>query len=315
MTAKAETTDRPSDKPFYYGGQAVIEGVMMRGRSHMAVAVRNPAGEIVVHEEPLRGRIHTSQWAKWPFVRGLGVLWDALALGMRTLTFSADIALGEEEDVQFSGPMAWGTIILSMAVGVGVFFFIPSLIAQWLEQFVQSTVVSSLIEGIIRLLLFVAYVSAISFMPDVRRVFSYHGAEHKTINAYEAGSTLTPEAVAEYSTAHTRCGTSFTLLVAVISILLFAPFHFDYWAYRLLARLLLIPVVSGIAYELVRFSASRQNKPLVRWIIAPGLLLQRLTTREPEIGMLEPAILALKRVLALDGQPIDDTPTTVGEPE
>jgi len=293
---------------FHYGGQAVIEGVMMRGRSHMAVAVRHPDGHLVLHDEPLRGRMYTSRWAKLPFIRGFGVLWDALVLGMRTLTFSADVALGEEE-VEFTGPLAWGTIALSMVISVGVFFFIPSLVAQWLERFVSSHLLSSLLEGVFRLGLFIAYVWVIGFMPDVRRVFGHHGAEHKTINAYEAGSPLTPEAIAPFPTAHTRCGTSFTLLVAVVSILLFAPFHFNHWIYRLLARLLLIPVVTGIAYELVRMSANHQDNLLVRWLIAPGLLLQRLTTKEPEDGMVETAIVALKKVLVADGVLEEDAET------
>jgi len=290
-----------SQDSFHYGGQAVIEGVMMRGRTHFAVAVRNPAGQIVLHTEPLKARIYTSRWGRLPFVRGLGMLWDALGLGMRTLTYSADVALSEEEDVKFSGPVAWGTVALSLAVGVGVFFFLPSLVAQGLERFVASPLLSSLLEGLFRLALFVGYVWAIGFMPDVRRVFAYHGAEHKTINAYEHGLPLTPEAIATMPTAHTRCGTSFTLLVAMVSILLFAPFHFDHWAYRLLARLLLIPVVAGIAYELVRLSANHQDNPLVRWLVAPGLLLQRLTTREPDVAMLEPAVAALNSVLSKDG--------------
>jgi len=286
---------------FHYGGQAVIEGVMMRGRTHMAVAVRQPNGNILLHDEPLKGRIYTSRWAKLPFLRGLVVLWDALVLGMRTLTFSADVALSEEEDVEFSGPLAWGTIALSLAFSIGVFFFVPSLVAQWLERFVGSHLASSLLEGAFRLALFTGYVSAIGLMPDVRRVFAHHGAEHKTINAYEAGRPLTSQEVAPFPTAHTRCGTSFMLLVVMVSILLFAPFHFDHWLHRLLARLLLIPVVTGISYELVRLSASHQDNPLVRWLIAPGLFVQRLTTREPDESMVECAIAALEKVLVEDG--------------
>jgi uncharacterized protein YqhQ len=303
---QAESKDR-----FHYGGQAVIEGVMMRGRGHMAVAVRQPSGSIVLHDEPLKGRIYTSRWAKLPFLRGLVVLWDALVLGMRTLTFSADVALSEDEDVEFSGPLAWGTIALSLAISVGVFFFVPSLVAQWLERFVASHLVSSLLEGAFRLALFVGYVGAIGLMPDIRRVFAHHGAEHKTINAYEAGRPLTPQEVAAFSTAHTRCGTSFMLLVVMVSILLFAPFHFDHWLHRLLVRLLLIPVVTGISYELVRLSAAHQNNPLVRWLVAPGLLVQRLTTREPDESMLECAIAALSKVLVADG--VIDEDEAVGQ--
>lgn len=293
--------ERAEDR-FHYGGQAVIEGVMMRGRTHLAVAVRHPQGHIVLHDEPLRGRIYTSRWFRLPFLRGLGVLWDALALGLRTLTFSANVALAEEEDIEFSGPLAWGTIVLSLAIGIGIFFFIPSLVAQWLERFVTSHLLSSLLEGALRLALFIGYVWAIGFMPDVRRVFAHHGAEHKTVNAYEAGQPLTPQEVSAFPTAHTRCGTSFLLLVVMVAILLFAPFQFDHWWQRLLARLLLIPVVAGIAYELVRFSANHQDNPLVRWLTAPGLLVQRLTTREPDERMLECAIAALEKVLAADGK-------------
>ena len=273
----------------------------MRGRTHMAVAVRNPVGKIIVHEEPLKARIYTSGWGKLPFVRGLAMLWDALVLGMRTLMFSADVALSEEEDVEFTGPLAWTTMALALAIAVGIFFFIPSLVAQWLERFFASSLLSSLLEGVFRLALFIGYVWAIGFMPDVRRVFAYHGAEHKTVNAYEAGRPLTPQDVARFPTAHTRCGTSFLLLVVMIAVLLFAPFHFNHWLHRLLARLLLIPVIAGIAYEMVRFSANHQNNPLVRWLMAPGLAVQRLTTREPDEKMLECAITALKRVLAADG--------------
>jgi uncharacterized protein YqhQ len=292
--------EEPGDH-FHYGGQAVIEGVMMRGRTHMAVAVRQPDGTLVVHDEPLKGRIYTSRWLKLPFVRGLGVLWDALVLGMRTLSFSADVALSEEEDVQFSGPLAWGTMALSLAISIGVFFFVPSLVAQWLERFVASHLLSSVLEGAFRLSLFVGYVWVIGLMPDIRRVFAHHGAEHKTINAYEAGSALTPREIARFPTAHTRCGTSFTLLVALVSILLFAPLHFDHWLHRLLTRLLLIPVVTGISYELVRLSANHQDNLLVRWLVAPGLLVQRLTTREPDEAMVESAIVALRKVLVADG--------------
>ena len=292
---------RKPEGNFHYGGQAVIEGVMMRGRTHMAVAVRNPAGEIVLHEEPLTASIYTSRWGKLPFVRGLTMLWDALVLGMRTLTFSANVALSEEEDVEFSGPLAWTTMALALAIGVGIFFFIPSLVAQWLERFFASHLLSSLLEGAFRLAMFIGYIWAIGFMPDIRRVFAYHGAEHKTVNAYEAGRPLTPQEVAPFPAAHTRCGTSFLLLVVMISIFLFAPFHFDHWLHRLVVRLLLIPVVTGIAYELVRLSANHQDNLLVRWMIAPGLALQRLTTREPDENMLECAITALQKVLVADG--------------
>lgn len=288
---------------FYYGGQAVMEGVMMRGRKQMAVAVRAPNGEIVVHEEPLTAAIYTKKWGQWPFVRGLRMLWDSLGLGMRALLWSADVAIQEEgqPEVKFTGPVAWTTVAVSLAFSVALFFLLPTAAAKWISPLADNGLVISLVEGVIRLGLFLAYLWAIGFMPDIRRVFAYHGAEHKTINAYEAGAPLTPQSVAQFTTAHTRCGTSFLLSVMIISILVFAPFHFDNLVLRLLSRLLLIPVVAGIAYEFLRFTAAHVDHPVVRALITPGLLLQRLTTREPEPAMLECAIAALKPVLASDG--------------
>ncbi len=288
---------------FYYGGQAVIEGVMMRGRKQMAIAVRAPNGEIVVHEEPLTAAIYTRKWGQWPFVRGLGMLWDALGLGMRALMWSADVSLQEEgqEPIKFSGPVAWTTIAFSLALSIGLFFLLPTAAAKWLAPLGANGLVVSIVEGAIRLALFLLYLWAISFMPDIRRVFAYHGAEHKTINAYEAGVPLTPANAARFTTAHTRCGTSFLLSVMIIAILVFAPFHFDNLFLRLASRLVLIPVVAGIAYEFQRFSAGHVDNPVVRILIQPGLQLQRLTTREPDARMLECAIAALKPVLAADG--------------
>jgi len=288
---------------FYYGGQAVIEGVMMRGRKRMAIAVRAPDGQIVVHDEPLTAAIYTKKWGQWPFIRGLGMLWDALGLGMRALLWSADVAVKEEgaEEVKFSGPVAWTTVATSLLIAIAVFFLLPTAAAKWLTPHGVSPLTASAVEGLIRLALFLGYLWAIGFMPDIRRVFAYHGAEHKTINAYEAGVPLTPQNVAPFTTAHTRCGTSFLLTVMVISIIVFAPFHFDSLFLRLGSRLVLIPVVAAIAYEYMRFTAAHVDNPIVRALITPGLLLQRLTTREPDAQMLECAIAALKPVLAADG--------------
>ncbi len=290
---------------FYYGGQAVIEGVMMRGQREVAVAVRAPDGKIVVHREPLTGALYTRPWAKWPFVRGLVVLWDALVLGTRALMWSADVAVkeDEEEDVSFSGPVAWGSIVISLALATVIFFLLPSAAAKYLEGPIGlGHFASAMVEGAIRLVLFVGYLIAIGLMPDIRRVFAYHGAEHKTINAYEAGEPLVPEAVSRYSTAHTRCGTTFLLDVLVLSIFLFAPLHFDSILLRLLSRLVLVPVVASLAYEVIRFSTERQKNPLMWWVvIKPGLTLQSLTTREPDLEMLEVGIAALKPVLEADG--------------
>lgn len=275
----------------------------MRGRQRMAVAVRAPGGEIAIHEEPLTAAIYTKKWGQWPFVRGLRMLWDALGLGIRALLWSADVSLQEEgqAEVKFAGPVAWTTIAASLAVSIGLFFMLPTAVAGWLAPLGAGGLLVSIIEGVIRLALFLLYLWGIGFMPDIRRVFAYHGAEHKTINAYEAGAPLTPESVGRFTTAHTRCGTSFLLSVMVIAILVFAPFHFDNLLLRFASRLLLIPVVAGIAYEFMRFTAAHVEHPLVRAVITPGLMLQRLTTREPEPAMLECAIAALKPVLAADG--------------
>jgi uncharacterized protein YqhQ len=298
-------------KRHYYGGQAVLEGVMMRGRKSMAVAVRNPRGEIVLHEEPLTAKIYTSAWGQWPFVRGLGMLWDALGLGMRALMWSAEVtsqAEGEEK-VEFTGPVAWTTMAGSLAFAVVVFFLLPTLASRWLAASVSDNpLVDALFEGVLRTLIFVAYLWAIGRIPEIRRVFGYHGAEHKTINAYEAGAALTVPNVRTYSVQHVRCGTSFLLYVLVISIFLFAPLTFSGiepgWLallLRFVTRLLLVPIVAAVAYELIRFSAAHTDRPLMRWVIAPGLALQRLTTREPDDDMIACAIAALEPVLAADG--------------
>lgn len=299
----------------YYGGQAVIEGVMMRGRKTMAVAVRNPQQEIVVHEEPLTAKIYTSKWGQWPFVRGLAMLWDALGLGMRALMWSAEVSAQEEgqEKVEFSGPVAWTTIAGSLTFAIALFFLLPTLASRWMAAFVNdNAVVDAIFEGVIRLLLFLAYLWAIGRIPEIRRVFGYHGAEHKTINAYEAGAPLTVDSVRSFSVQHTRCGTSFLLYVLVISIILFAPLTFadvePGWLallLRFVTRLLLVPIVAGIAYEIIRFSAAHVENPLMRLLIAPGLALQKLTTRDPDDGMIECAIVALKPVLAADGIVVD----------
>lgn len=287
---------------FYYGGQAVVEGVMMRGRRMMAVAVRNPNGEIVVHQEPLKAKIYTSSWGQWPFVRGISMLWDTLGLGMRALLWSANVAMStEEEKVEFTGPLAWTTIAASLLLSIAIFFLLPSAVAQLAERWFPGQLASAFIEGVVRLSLFIAYLWLIGFMPDIRRVFMYHGAEHKTINAYEGGARMVASEVRRFSVQHPRCGTAFLFIVVALSIVLFAPFHFDQWYLRLGSRLLLIPILAGIAYEFIRFSASHLDNRLVWLVIQPGLWLQSLTTREPEDTMLECAIAALVPVLAADG--------------
>jgi len=295
----------------YYGGQAVIEGVMMRGRKAMAVAVRNQQGEVVLHEEPLTAKIYTSKWGQWPFVRGLSLLWDALGLGMRALFWSAEVSSQEEgqEKIEFSGPVAWTTIGGSLLFSVALFFLLPTFASRFVATFVNDNpLVDAFLEGLIRMVLFVLYLWGIGKIPEIQRVFGYHGAEHKTINAYEAGVELNVKNVQKFSVQHTRCGTSFLLYVLVISIILFAPLTFSgiqpTWLallLRFVTRLLLVPIVAGIAYEIIRFSAAHDKKPIMRALITPGLWLQKLTTREPEDGMVECAIAALRPVLVADG--------------
>ena len=302
---------------FCYGGQAVIEGVMMRGQRRVAIAVRNPDGDIVIHEEPLPERIYRSRWSRLPFLRGLVLLWDALVLGTKALMWSADVAVGADEDEAqgFSGPVAWGTVALSLILGTALFFLLPTGVAHLSENLLGlSKTVSAMLEGFFRLFLFIVYLALIALSEDIRRVFMYHGAEHKTINAYEAGEVMTPERVAKYSTRHTRCGTSFLLFVVLISILLFIPLQFDLWWLRLLSRLILIPVVAGISYEVLRFSTRYQNHVLMRLVIWPGLAMQKLTTREPTLDMLEVAIQALAPVLAADGRELPAEQRNTGLP-
>jgi len=287
-------------KDFHYGGQAVIEGVMIRGVQHMAVAVRRPSGDIMVHSEPLPAGIYQSSLGKLPFLRGLTMLWDTLVLGMRSLMFSADIAL-EEEDVQFGGPMMWGTVLFSLLLGVGLFVVLPMLLVGLADRYIAIPLLSNLAEGLVRLLFFLTYLLVIGRLPDIRRVFAYHGAEHKTVNAYEAGVPLTPQEVKSFTTAHTRCGTSLQLMVLVLFVFLSSLLGRPPLVWRLLSRLVLVPIVAALAYEFMKFMARNHDRALVKLLTAPGFWLQRFTTREPEDSMLEVSIAALRRVLEEDG--------------
>lgn len=281
-----------------YGGQAVLEGVMMRGPTHFAVAVRDPKGEIVIHREPLTAHVYRGVISRTPFLRGLTILWDTLVLGTRTLMYSANVALNDgPEAMSFSGPVAWGTLGLSLLIGVGLFFLLPVFLVRLVDPFLGSSFLSNVVEGLTRLGLFVGYLAATGMMPDVRRVFAYHGAEHKTVNAYEAGARLEPDEVEAYSTAHARCGTGLMLLVLVIFIALASLLGRPALWVRVLSRLALIPIVAGVAYEVMRFGARHRQHPLVAALLAPGMWLQRLTTREPDRSMLEVAIAAMRSVL------------------
>ena len=280
------------DKLITYGGQAVLEGVMMRGRKSVAIAMRAPDGKIVTQTEPL-GALYKSKVARIPFVRGLIMLWDSLGLGMRALTTSANVQTGEEEKLE--GPALYFTLGITLLVAVGIFFLAPAGVGWLTERYLHwNAWWSNLLEGVIRLLFLVGYIWAIGFMPDIRRVFAYHGAEHKTINAYEAGAELTPESVAKFSLQHPRCGTAFLLTLAVLTLLFFTVLGPLPLAWRLASRILMIPVLAGVAYEYLRWTANHIGSKFVRAIVTPNLALQSLTTREPDRSMLEVAIAAFQ---------------------
>jgi uncharacterized protein YqhQ len=292
---------------FFYGGQALIEGVMMRGRTTVAMSVRPPDGSIRTYVEPLPRALAQSRWVKVPFVRGVFVLYETLVLGTRMLMRSAAIA-AEGEDVQIGRPMIIGTMAFSIGFAVVLFFLVPLFLSTLAEDAAGSDLAANLIEGLIRLAIFVAYIALIGAMHDVRRVFAYHGAEHKAISTHEAREPLTPESVDRFSTAHTRCGTTFVLIVVVISIFFFSLIPRGGVPLPILfaSRIVLVPVIAAVAYELVRFGARYYGNALVRAVYAPGLWLQSLTTRPPERAMLEVSIASLEACLESDrraGQP------------
>ena len=265
---------------------------MMRGARSCAVAMRAPTKEIVVHTEPL-GAIYKSRLKKIPFLRGLIMLWDGLGLGMRALTLSANTQSGE--DKQISGIALYGTITLSLGFAIGLFFVLPAMIAALVENvFGWNLWWGNACEGGVRLALLVGYLWAVGRMPNIRRVFAYHGAEHQTINAFEAGAELSPETVAQFPLEHTRCGTSFLLTLVLISIVIFSLLGPMPWYERLLSRIAMMPVLAGIAYEYTRWTAAHITNPLIQWMIRPNLALQRLTTRRPSLDMLEVAIAAFQ---------------------
>lgn len=281
-----------------YGGQAVIEGVLMRGANSVAMANRTPDNDIVVTQEDLTG-IYASKLRKVPFLRGLLILWDSLGLGMRYLTLSANVQTGEDEKLE--GPMLYVTLAISMLFGIGLFFLLPALISGLLDKVIHvSAWAINLFEGLFRLAILILYLWLIGKMSDINRVFMYHGAEHKTINAFEDGAELTPNVVKGYSLEHPRCGTSFILTLVLMSIILFSilgplPLH-----WRLLTRILLIPVLASLAYEYIRLLSRHLDSAFVRLIIKPNLALQRLSTREPTEEMLEVSIKAFTTMYAME---------------
>jgi uncharacterized protein YqhQ len=285
------------------GGQAVLEGVMMRSPSKWALAVRKPNGVIAEVNFPIASPMARHRVFRLPVIRGVVALGESLAIGFRALAISANYAAQEEgEDGEVQTELSRGAIIFAFAIAIGfavlLFKVTPALITNWLP--IETTGAFVVIEGLIRVTFFIAYLGVISLLPDLRRVFQYHGAEHKAINALEAGEELTPENVKKFSLIHPRCGTAFLLWVMVIAIFVFAFFGQPAWYWLITSRILLLPVIAGLAYELIRFASKHQHNRIVMTLLAPGMWLQRLTTREPTLEQVEVSIRALKEVLRLE---------------
>ncbi|MCJ7534868.1 MAG: DUF1385 domain-containing protein [Anaerolineales bacterium] len=290
-----------------YGGQAVIEGVMMRGKQSLAIAMRAPDDSIIIHEDDL-GSVYRSKILKIPFLRGMILLWDALGLGMQALTISANTQSGEDEKIE--GPTLIITLVISLAFAISLFFLLPASVGHLFERFMISIFsldasqantaawLGNVVEGLLRLLILIAYIWFIGRIPDIKRVFGYHGAEHKTINAFEAGADLTPISVKRFSLEHPRCGTAFLLTLVVLSILFFSLLGPMPLGLRLASRILMIPILAGIAYEYIRWTANHLDYAFVKLIVKPNLALQRLTTREPDLEMLEVSIAAFNAMRA-----------------
>lgn len=283
-------------KPVQYGGQAVIEGVMMRGPKESAIAVRLPNGEIEVTRKPIHAW-SSRPFFKLPLLRGFVALVDSLVVGTKALTFSANRSIGEEEGEELGFWEMFLTVAIALGLGLVLFVGLPTGTAHLLQGKVPGVVWQNLLEGLIRLLVFLIYILAISRLKDIQRIFQYHGAEHKAIFTYEAGEELVVENARSHSTLHPRCGTSFLLIVVVVSIFVFAFLGLKPLWWRFLSRILLMPIVAGLAYEVLKFSSRHLDSALMRVMVAPGLMLQRLTTREPDDAQLEVALAALKGVL------------------
>jgi uncharacterized protein YqhQ len=289
------------------GGQAVLEGVMMRGPSNWAVAVRKPDGDIAEVHQSIKSPMARHRIFRLPVLRGVIALGESLAIGFRALAISANYqAQGESKEGKDGEAVATeltrAQLIFAFAIAIGfavlLFKVSPALLTNWIG--IKRTGWFVLVEGLIRVTIFVLYLSLISLFPDLRRVFQYHAAEHKAINAYEAGEELTPQTVQRYSQIHPRCGTAFLLWVMVIAIFVFAFFGRPVWYWLIATRILLLPVIAGIAYELIRFAGKHQGNRALMTLLAPGLWLQRLTTRDPSLDQIEVSIRALKEVLHLE---------------
>jgi len=289
---------------FPYGGQALIEGVLMRGRDAIAVAFRHPDGRIVWASESLHQGPHSWRGAKAPFVRGLIVLYETLVVGTRWLIRSANIQASGEGLELGKGTVAL-MLGLTLALGVGIFFLLPLFIASFTTANIQADWAQHVVEGLVRVGIFLGYLALIARAPDIRRVFQYHGAEHMTIHALEAGDPLTTENVRRYPTAHPRCGTEFLVVVIALSIFAFSFLgRNSSWLVLIGGRLVLIPVIAAVGYEILRFGARHRSNPIVRLIMAPGILVQMITTKQPSDDQIEVAIVSMEQALQADGETV-----------
>ena len=287
-------------RKFHYGGQAVIEGVMIRGQKNMVTVVRKPDGEMVIDKQPL-STLYTGWMRSTPLIRGIIVLIESLVFGIQTLTYSANVAMGEESKKE-SGWWIWAVLAFSMVFAVALFFLAPLFLTKWIG-IQTSSILFSLVEGIIRLAMFLIYLRLVSLMPDIKRVFAFHGAEHKAVNGYEAGAPLEPEAIKKYSKAHVRCGGSFLFVVLIIAIIVFSLVSFfigkALWLI-VLSRIVLVPVIAALGYEFIHFGANHVDNIIIKILLSPGLWLQSMTTREPDDEQLKVGIMAMKTALEAD---------------
>lgn len=285
-------------KKFNYGGQAVIEGVMIRGRTSVVTAVRRPNNEITVDVRPLSS-LTTGWMRRTPLLRGIVILIEAMVLGIKSLLYSANIAMEEEEE-EISTRAIWGMLASALVLVVVLFFLAPLFLTRLVSDYISNTVVFHVVEGVIRIAIYIGYLRLMSFLPDLKRVFAYHGAEHKTVNAYEAGMPMEVDAIKSYSTAHVRCGTSFLFLVLLIAIIVFSFVGRQNLWLMIGARIVLIPVIMALGYEVVYFGARHARNWLMKIVLAPGLFLQALTTGEPDDSQLEVAIAAMNKAVEVD---------------
>lgn len=298
-----------STNQFKYGGQAVLEGVMMRGRRQATVVVRRPDGSFARLDLPIPAR--SAQWQRWPLLRGFAALAEAFTIGRKALDFSAAV-VAADDDENLHPVVQTLIFVVTLAIAIGIFVVLPSLVANFIGQLGAPVLVREIIEALINLALVVAYIAAIGRIPDIGRVFGYHGAEHKVINAYEAGLPLTVESVRQCSRIHPRCGTSFLLAVALIGFLIFLSVAgLPVWQ-RIIARIVLIPLVAAVAFEAQQLAANYYHVPWVRWLLTPTLAAQYLTTREPDDDMIATAIAAFEPVVAADQREAAQLAPTIG---